>query len=151
MLFANDGKLYRPILTKEDASSLQEDASSLQEDVDSLFRWSLNWQLPFNVEKCKVYSIGKDKNPQPYYMNEQPLDYAKEERDLGVIADNRLKFHTHSPPAVKKANKVLGLIKHSFTALDGTTITSCILRWSAHIFSTEISFWALTLKKTRKS
>ena len=35
--------------------------------------WSLNWQLPFNVEKCKIICIGNDKNPQTYYMNEQPL------------------------------------------------------------------------------
>ena len=115
MLFADDAKLYRTIQTKEDASSLQE-------DIDSLVRWSLNWQLPFNVEKCKIMRIGNDKNPQTYYMNEQPLDYVKEEKDLGVVVDNRLKFHKHAASAVKQANKVLGLIKHSFTGLDDTTL-----------------------------
>ena len=55
MLFADDAKLYRTIQTKEDASSLQE-------DIASLVRWSLNWQLPFNVEKCKIMHIGNDKN-----------------------------------------------------------------------------------------
>ena len=115
MLFADDAKLYRTIQTKEDASSLQE-------DIDSLVRWSLNWQLPFNMEKCKIMRIGNDKNPQTYYMNEQPLDYVKEEKDLGVVVDNRLKFHKHAASAVKQANKVLGLIKHSFTALDDTTL-----------------------------
>ena len=68
MLFADDAKLYRPILIKEDASSLQE-------VIDSLVRRSLNWQLPFNVEKWKIMRIGKDKNPQPYYMNERPLNH----------------------------------------------------------------------------
>ena len=86
ILFADDAKLYRTIQTKEDASSLQE-------DIGSLVRWSLNWQLLFNVEKCKIIRIGNDKNPQTYYMNEQPLDYVKEEKDLGVVVDNRLKFH----------------------------------------------------------
>ena len=66
--------------------------------------------------------IGNDKNPQTYYMNEQPSDYVKEEKDLGVGVDNRLKFHKHAASAVKQANKVLGLIKHSFTALDDTTL-----------------------------
>ena len=115
MLFADHAKLYRTIQTKEDASSLQE-------DIDSLVRWSLNWQLSFSVEKCKIMRIGNDKNPQTYYMNGQPLDYVKEEKDLGVVADNRLKFRKHAASAVKQANKVLGLIKHSFTALDDTTL-----------------------------
>ena len=51
MLFADDAKLYRTIQTKEDASSLQE-------DIDSLVRWSLNWQLPFNVENVKLCILG---------------------------------------------------------------------------------------------
>ena len=55
-------------------------------------------------------------------MNERPLENVKEEKDLGVIMDNRLKFHTHASASVKKANKVLGLIKHSFAALDETTL-----------------------------
>ena len=80
MLFADDAKLYRTIQTKEDASSLQE-------DIDSLVRWSLNWQLPFNVEKCKIMRIGNDKNPQTYYMNEQPLDYVKEEKIFGPFIE----------------------------------------------------------------
>ena len=115
MLFADDAKLYRTIQTKGDASSLQE-------DIDSLVRWSLNWQLPFNAENCKIMRIGNDKNPQTYYMNEQPLDYVKEEKDLGVVVDNRLKLHKLAASAVKQANKVLGLIKHSFTALDHTAL-----------------------------
>ena len=36
--------------------------------------------------------------------------------------DNRLKFRKHAASAVKQANKVLGLIKHSCTALDDTTL-----------------------------
>ena len=51
MLCTEDAKLYRTIQTKEDASSLQE-------DIDSMVRWSLNWQLPFNVEKSIIMRIG---------------------------------------------------------------------------------------------
>ena len=98
MLFTDDAKLYRPIQTKDDASSLQE-------YINSLVRWSLNWQLPFNVEKCKIMHIGKDKNPQPYYMNERPLNHIKEEKDLGVVVDNRLKCHTQVASAVKQATR----------------------------------------------
>ena len=56
------------------------------------------------------------------FIKMKPLDYVKEEKDLGVVVDNRLKFHKHAASAVKQANKVLGLIKDSFTALDDTTL-----------------------------
>ena len=46
----------------------------------------------------------------------------KEEKDLGVIIDNQLKFHTHTSAPVKKANSILGLIKRSFVALDEDTL-----------------------------
>ena len=50
------------------------------------------------------------------------LENVKEEKDLGVIIDNQLKFHTHTSAAVKKANSILGLIKRSFVALDEDTL-----------------------------
>ena len=57
-------------------------------------------------------------------MNEQPLDNVKEGKDIyvvvDVVVDKCLKFYRHAPSAVKQRNKALGLIKHSFTALDDT-------------------------------
>ena len=55
-------------------------------------------------------------------MNEHELETIEEEKDLGVIIDNKLKFHTHISAAIKKANRILGLIKRSFTELDENTL-----------------------------
>ena len=52
----------------------------------------------------KILRIGKDKNPRLYYMNERPLNHIKEEKDPGVVVDNRLKFHTHVESALKQAS-----------------------------------------------
>ena len=41
-----------------------------------------------------------------------------EEKDLGVIIDQDLKFHRQTAAAVKKANVALGLIKRSFVFLN---------------------------------
>ena len=41
---------------------------------------------------------------------------AEEERDLAVLIDNKLKFHSHCQNQAAKANKVLGLIKRSVTS-----------------------------------
>ena len=65
--------------------------------------------------------IGRDKNHDSYQIDQHMLENVKEEKDLGVIIDNQLKFHTHTSAAVKKANSILGLIKRSFVALDEDT------------------------------
>ena len=114
-LFADDAKLYR-------ATTTGDNEASLQGDINNLLEWSTVWQLPFNIKKCKSMHIGKDKTPHLYHMNEYTLDNVNEEKDLGVMIDSKLKFHTHTSSAIKKANSILGLIKRSFTAIDEKTL-----------------------------
>ena len=44
------------------------------------------------------------------------------EKDLGVTIDNKLKFHQHIASAVKKASRMFGLVKVTFTCLDEITV-----------------------------
>ena len=44
------------------------------------------------------------------------------EKDLGVYIDNKLKFHDHVAHAVDKGNRMLGLVKNTFSCLDKETI-----------------------------
>jgi hypothetical protein len=46
------------------------------------------------------------------------LTVCDEEKDLGVIFDKNLKFDKQVESSVQKANKMLGIIKRSFTYLD---------------------------------
>ena len=48
-------------------------------------------------------------------MNGNSLDQVMEEKDLRVIIDHELKFHQQTVASVKKANRVLGSIKKSFS------------------------------------
>ena len=100
------------------------DNASLQDDIISLTAWSENWQLLFNESKCKCLHIGKETTASSYHMNSHLLENVTEEKDLGVIVDNKLKFHMHTSAAIKKANSILGLIKRSFAELDESTITT---------------------------
>ena len=99
-LFADDAKLYRPILSDADIQSLQIDIDNME--------WSSIWQLPFKETKCKRLHIGRGRNSQTYHMNDHVLDNVTEEKDLGVIVGDKLKFHTHTSAAIKKANSILG-------------------------------------------
>jgi hypothetical protein len=55
-------------------------------------------------------------------MDGSILDKVKEEKDLGVIMDDQLKFHTHVSAAVSKANQILGIINRTFVSLDEETL-----------------------------
>ena len=113
-LFADDCKLYSNGLSN---------GASIQADLNSLSDWSAKWQLPFNVDKCKVMHIGKKNERFEYNMNGYTLEETNEEKDLGVYIDNALKFHVHTSAAIKKANRILGTIKKSCSTRDSTTIS----------------------------
>lgn len=115
-LFADDCKLYGTV--EEDG------AEKLQNDLRNLEAWSNQWQLPFNTSKCKSLHLGPKNHCNSYNLNDDTLDAVKNEKDLGVIMDDKLKFHVHASATTKKANQVLGLIKKSYTSRDRTTISS---------------------------
>ena len=113
-LFADDTKLFSRIVDLNDRVNLQS-------DLDNLFgwhAWSLSWQLLFKQPKCMVMHMGNH-NPQfSYTINGQPLEEVTEHKDLGVVLDNMLKFHSHVSMITSKASRILGMIKRSFTTLN---------------------------------
>ena len=60
-LFADDTKLYRTIVDKNDETILQN-------DIDQIAAWSERWQIPFNVNNCKVLKVGKNDQNVKYSM-----------------------------------------------------------------------------------
>ena len=81
-LFADDTKLFRSILSKEDCDILQKDISKLEE-------WSRKWQLKFHPNKCKVLRMGNNVQEYTYTMTNEdstpiPLENIEMEKDLGV-------------------------------------------------------------------
>ena len=75
------------------------------------------------MSKCKVFHFGQS-NTKPYMMVNIDIDQMQElklidkEKDLGVIIDSKLKFSSHIVQQVKKANRLMGLIRRSYNFLD---------------------------------
>ena len=59
------------------------------------------------------------------------LEFITEEKDSGVIIDHKLNFSSHAVTQVKKANKMMGLIRRSYTYLDrGTCLDGTLIAYS---------------------
>ena len=120
-MFADDTKVFVDV-------SEPEKVRELQEDIERLDVWAKKWQMTFNATKCKVMHIGK-KNPCTQYKmtqngEEVTLERTSVEKDLGVHVDDQLKFSQHTEIKVNKANKLLGMIRRSYTHLDKDSMTT---------------------------
>ena len=104
--FADDSKLGRVVDTEDDCRSMQR-------DLDRIFNWSVKWQMELNLDKCVVMHLGLKNRKYQYTIKETALKSVEEERDLGVIVDNKLRFKKQCAKAASKANQVLGMIKRN--------------------------------------
>lgn len=105
--FADDAKLFRCI-------SDPDSVNILRDDLKSLCQWSEDWQMVFNVEKCKIMHFGTKNAKEQYSINNDSLSEVIEERDLGIIIQSDLKVSKQCAKVVKTANCILGMIKRSF-------------------------------------
>ena len=86
-LFADDTKLIAII------NNLQ-DNLSFQLDINAASKWTSDWHMRFNEDKCKIMHIMKkrkqDQYKHSYTLNDKDLVETVSERDLGVIISNDL-------------------------------------------------------------
>ena len=80
-----------------------------QQDLKKLGEWSQNWQMPFNLDKCKVMHIGHNNKKERYQLLGKELEICSEEKDLGVIITSDLKSSRQCIEAEKKSTKSIGL------------------------------------------
>ena len=70
----------------------------------------------FNKSKCWILYLGWSNAGHKYKRGEEWLASSPAERNLGVLANSRLSVSQQCALAAKKANPILGGIKHSITS-----------------------------------
>ena len=71
------------------------------------------------MDKCKIMLLGILNLGHKYTMGNTELTNTTEEKDLGVLIDNKLHFYKHIRGVVNKAaNRILSMIRIGFTCLD---------------------------------
>ena len=113
--FADDCKITKKVSTDEEANEVQT-------DLNTLDKWSNTWQMIFHPDKCKVMHLGHNNKKKNYYINGTEIKKVQEEKDLGILISEDLKPKKHVAKMVKKANRLLGMIRRTITCKNKTNI-----------------------------
>jgi len=113
-LFADDSKVSRILENKE------RDEERLQEDLQKIKEWSLIWQLKFNPDKLKHLHLSTKgvESTRTYTVGIDIVKKVGNEKDLGIVVDNRLSFEEHMCEKVGKARGIWGLVRRTFQFLN---------------------------------
>lgn len=101
------------------------DTFVLQTFIDALEQWCNTNELHLNIGKCAIMPIHRHKSaPIPmYFYGNHRIASAGDQRDLGVIIDDKLSFTAHIDKVVPKAYAALGFLKRfCFDITDQSTI-----------------------------
>ena len=106
-IFADDTKVFTEI-------NSEDDKNKLQKCLDDMMKWTEDWLLTFNKEKCHVMHLGKNNPNYDYFMGDNnnvlKLSTTESEKDLGVFVDPLLNFENHITECTNKARKMSYLI-----------------------------------------
>ena len=76
------------------------------------------------------------------------MDHVFEEKDLGVIVDSEISFEAHILKKVQLANNIVGLIRRSFSHLDGEMFVKLFTAFVRPHLEYAQAVWSPHLKKT---
>ena len=84
-MFAYDTKLFSKV-------GSDVNCAKLRADLRKLYNWSADWQMLFNLDKCKIMHFGYNNPNNIFLLAGHILETVDEEKDFGVMIPKDLKL-----------------------------------------------------------
>jgi len=120
-----------------------EDREALQRDLDRLKSWAITKRKKCNKSKCWILHLGQGNPGYMYKLEDERLECSPAERDLGVWVDGKLNMSQQCALATKRANHILGCIKHSIASQLWESIVPLYIALVRPHFESCGQLWAL--------
>ena len=104
--FPDDAKFISLGLAKED----------FHNEINVIYNWTVQNNMPFNVDKCTHVSFTKNSNK--FCFNNTEIKLVDTQKDLGVIISNDMIWNLHTDKAGLTANKKFFAIKRNISSLN---------------------------------
>ena len=141
--FADDTKICHNIKSERDAEILRN-------DLRELYKWSEDWQMLFNLDKCVVIHFGTKNEKRTYELGGHNLKSVEQERDLGIIVHCSGKTSEQCNMAASRANQILGMIKRNIKWKDKNSITKLYKALVRPKLEYCVQAWCPQLKKDQE-
>ena len=101
--------------------NLVSDHVLLQDDFDTLIKWTMTWQMDFNISKCNILLITTHHSVcnflYSYKMRDTHLMKVDKYCYLSVYLQNKLPWTSHVEFSLHKANCLLGFLTRNLKIL----------------------------------
>jgi len=111
-IFADNTKLCGVVNTLEGRDAIQR-------DLDRLQRWACRNLMKFSMAKCKVLHMSLGNPKHKNRLGGEWIEHNPGEKDLRVLADEKLNITWQCALTVQKANLILGCIKGNLPDVPG--------------------------------
>ncbi|KAJ3659640.1 hypothetical protein Zmor_011318 [Zophobas morio] len=136
-MYADDIKLY----------NISSNSMILKEYLGDILKWSRNWLLPLNKDKCNSLYLGSKNSKTAYYIAAKV--YAKPDcsKDLGILVMYNLSWLCQVAKIVKKANTMLFPLSKNYSKASPTLFGKLYKTFVRPILKFANAIWAPVLQR----